>query len=90
VSWENASQTLDVIAREGGQSSTLRLLNETLLSLEYWIARSRPGDDIRERRRSIKHWCWNPRNKYRSTRLFEADSRFFGAVVPIKQNEGVI
>jgi len=62
---------------ESGQSSTPRLLNETLLSPEYWIARSKPGDDVRESIRSIKHWCWNRRNKYRSSRLFEADSRFF-------------
>jgi hypothetical protein len=29
-----------VIAREGGRSSTPRLLDRTRLSLEYWIARS--------------------------------------------------
>jgi hypothetical protein len=37
---------LTVIARESGQSSTPRLLSEIPPSLEYWIARSKPGDDI--------------------------------------------
>jgi hypothetical protein len=32
---------LVVIAREGGRSSTPRLLDDARLSLEYWIARSR-------------------------------------------------
>jgi hypothetical protein len=31
--------------REGGASSTPRLLDLSLTSLEYWIARIQPGDD---------------------------------------------
>jgi hypothetical protein len=75
---------------ESGQSSTPRLLNETLLSPEYWIARSKPGDDVREsivpssigvgtgETNTAPHAC---------LRLTAASSR---AVVPIKQDEGVI
>ena len=34
-----------VMPREGGASSTPRLLDLSLTSLEYWIARIQPGDD---------------------------------------------
>jgi hypothetical protein len=34
-----------VIPREGGESSTPRLLDSITTVSEYWIARSRPGDD---------------------------------------------
>jgi uncharacterized protein len=38
--FEWCRQNTAVIPREGGESSTPRLLNESPTALEYWIARS--------------------------------------------------
>ena len=46
--WQRKRHTLAVMPREGGASSTPRLLGSTLPSLEYWIARSSRAKTSRE------------------------------------------